>query len=114
MILLKSANRRHAPQQSSLGGGGVWPLTKLSRVPDKFFPFGLIQTTENLEDATMGIGGFPGGAGDKEPACQCKRCKRCEFDPWVKKILWRRAWQPTLVFLSGESYGQKSLVGYGP
>ena len=27
---------------------------------------------------------------------------------------WRRAWQPTLVFLPGESHGQKSLMGYSP
>ena len=34
----------------------------------------------------------------KEPACQCRRYKRCGFDPWVKKIPWRRKWQPTPVF----------------
>ena len=32
------------------------------------------------------IGGFPGGASSKEPICQCRRYKRCEFDPWVGKI----------------------------
>jgi len=37
---------------------------------------------------------------------------RCGFDPWVRKIPWRRAWQPTPVFLPGESHGQRSLVGY--
>ena len=36
--------------------------------------------------------GFPGGAGGKEPARQCKRYKRCGFNPWVGKIPWRRAW----------------------
>ena len=36
------------------------------------------------------------------------------FDPWVGKIPWRRAWQPTPVFLPGESHGQRSLVGYSP
>ena len=36
------------------------------------------------------------------------------FDPWVEKILWRRTWLPTPVFLPGESYGQRSLVGYSP
>ena len=40
--------------------------------------------------------------------------KRYRFDPWVGKMPWRRAWQPTPVFLPGESHGQKSLVGYGP
>ena len=45
----------------------------------------------------------------KELACHCRRSK---FDPWVGKISWRRAWQPTPVFLPGESHGQRSLVGY--
>ena len=47
--------------------------------------------------------GFPGGASGKEPACQCGRQKRHAFDPWVRKIPWERAWQPTPVFLPGES-----------
>ena len=38
--------------------------------------------------------------------------KRHEFDPWVGKIPWRRTWQSTLVFLPGESHGQRSLAGY--
>ena len=33
---------------------------------------------------------------------------------WVTKISWRRVWQPTPVFLSGESHGQRSLRGYSP
>ena len=36
------------------------------------------------------------------------------FDPWVEKIPWRWAWQPTPVFLPGESHGQRSLVAYSP
>ena len=39
----------------------------------------------------------------KNPSCQCRRPKRCRFDPWVWKVPWRRAWQPTPVFLLGES-----------
>ena len=34
------------------------------------------------------------------------------FDPWIRKIPWRRAQQPTLVSLPGESHGQRNLVGY--
>ena len=56
--------------------------------------------------------GFPGGASGKELACQCRRHKRRGFDPWVGMIPWRRAWQPTPVFLPGESHGQRSLAGY--
>ena len=44
----------------------------------------------------------------------CLQCKRHGFDPWFGKIPWRRAWQPTPVFLLGESHGQRSLVGYSP
>ena len=58
--------------------------------------------------------GFPAGAGGKEPACQCRRHKRHGFDSWVGKILWKRVWQPILVFLPGESHGQRSLAGYDP
>ena len=36
---------------------------------------------------------FPGGVSGKEPIGQCRRHKRCGFDPWVGKIPWRRAWQ---------------------
>ena len=50
----------------------------------------------------------------KESACQCRRCRRCRFDPWVRKILWRRKRQTTPVFMPGESYGQRNLVGYTP
>ena len=36
------------------------------------------------------------------------------FDPWVRKIPWRRGWKHTLVFLPGECHGQRILVGYSP
>ena len=50
----------------------------------------------------------------KESVCQCRRCKRHVFDPWIKMIPWRRKCQPAPVFLPGESHGQRSLVGYSP
>ena len=57
--------------------------------------------------------GFPGNTSGKEPACHCrKHIMRLEFNPWVRKIPWRRARQPTPVFLCGESHGQRSLAGY--
>jgi len=37
---------------------------------------------------------------------------RWRIDPWVRKIPWRRKWQPTPVFLSGKSHGQRNLAGY--
>ena len=50
------------------------------------------------------------GTSGKEPACQLRRCRRRGFNSWVGKLPWRRAWQPTPVFLPGESHGQRSLV----
>ena len=57
---------------------------------------------------------FPGCASGKEPSCQCRRCKRCGLDLWVRKIPWMRAWQPTPVFFPGESHGQRSLEDLSP
>ena len=43
---------------------------------------------------------FPGATSGKEFACQCKRCKRCGFNPWGRKIPWGRKWQPAPIFLA--------------
>ena len=61
---------------------------------------------------TIATNGFPGGAGGKEPVCQCRRHKRRRFDPWVGKIPWRRECQRMPVFLPGEFRGPGSLIGY--
>ena len=53
------------------------------------------------------IKGFPGSSEGKESACNAG-------DPWVRKIPWRREWQPTPVFLPGKPHGQRSLAGYSP
>ena len=50
----------------------------------------------------------------KKLLANAKDVKRQEFNPWVGKIPWRRAWQPTPVFLPGESHGHRSLEGYSP
>ena len=55
---------------------------------------------------------FPGGSVGKETICQCRRHKRHGFNPWVRKIAWRRKWQPSLVYLPGKF--QISLAGYSP
>ena len=54
-----------------------------------------------------GILGLPWWLSSKESTCQCRK-------HWVGKIPWRREWQPTPVFLPGESHGQRSLASYGP
>ena len=54
---------------------------------------------------------FSGSTSGKEPTCQCRWRG---FDFWVRKIPWRSTWQPTPVFLPGESHGHRNLVGYRP
>ena len=48
----------------------------------------------------------------KTPCLPMQECKRLGFNPWVRKISWRRAWQPTPVSLPRESHEQRNLVGY--
>ena len=57
------------------------------------------------------VNSLPLGSDGKESTC---RCRRPRFVPWVGKILWRREWQTTPVFLPGEFHGWRSLVGYSP
>ena len=44
----------------------------------------------------------------------CLQCNRTGFEAWVRKIPWRRKWQPTPIFLPGKSHEQRSLAGYSP
>ena len=55
--------------------------------------------------------GLPWWLSGKEFACQCRRWG---FNPWVRKIPWRRKWQPTPVFLPGKFHGWSSLASYSP
>ena len=55
--------------------------------------------------------GSPLGSDSKESACQYRRCERHRFNTWVRRISWRRAWQP---LLAGEFHGQRSLAAYSP
>ena len=55
------------------------------------------------------IGDFPDGAVVKNLPANAG-----DIRDMGSKILWKRPWQPTPVFLPGESYGQRSLAGYSP
>ena len=51
------------------------------------------------------------------PPCDgrvCPQCRRLRFDPRVRKIPWRRKWQPTPALLPGKSHGWRRLAGYSP
>ena len=60
-----------------------------------------------MKRSNGGQGGLPGGAGGKEPACQCRR-QETQVQSLDGKIAWRRKWQPSPVFLPGESQGQRA------
>ena len=62
-------------------------------------------------DAGKHSGELPRWLHTKESAFQWRRVR---FDPWVRKIPWRRKWKPTPVFLPGKSQGQRSLMCYNP
>ena len=62
--------------------------------------------------AVPGLTGFPNGSAVKN--LQCRRRRRPGFGPWVGNIPLSRKWQPTPVFLSGKSHGQRSLESYSP
>ena len=53
-------------------------------------------------------------ASGKQSTCQCRRCKKHVFKPWVRKTPWSRKWKPTPVFLPRKFHGQGNLAGYSP
>ena len=61
---------------------------------------------------SQGLKGFPGGS--EVTVSAPNAFGRPGFNPWVRKIPWRRKWQRTPVFSPGESHGWRSLVGYSP
>ena len=65
----------------------------------------------DLESSFVSFHPVPAGAVIKNPPANAGDI-RDSFDPWLGKIRWRRKWQPTPVFLPGESHGQRRLVGY--
>ena len=66
-------------------------------------PMAMVDTNQTCQVALV-VKNLPASVGG---------CNRQGFCPWIGKIPWRRAWQPTPVFLPGESHGQRSLAGYG-
>ena len=57
---------------------------------------------------------MPFGTSGKEPSCLWRRCKRYEFDLWVRKMLWSRRCNLAQYFLPGKPHVQRSLVDYSP
>ena len=65
-------------------------------------------TYTHIDFWQKGKGGFPSGGSSKEPACQCRTRA---LNHWIRKISWRRKWQPTSVFLSGKILWIEELGG---
>ena len=77
----------------------------------EFIPFIFLLNIESVFIASYQISrGFPSGSAVKNPPA----IQELQVQPWIGKIPWRRAWQPTPAFLPGESHRQRSLVGYSP
>ena len=104
-----------AGKESACSAGDLGLISGLGRCPGegKGYPLqysGLENSTDyspwgckewdTTEWLSLGGKGFPGGIGGKAPTCQCRRSKRCRFDPWIGEFPWRRAWQSTPVVLA--------------
>ena len=87
----------------------AWRISWMEK-PGRLQSMGSHRVGQDWSDLAAAVSNFPGGTSGKEPACQCRKRKSRRFDPWVRKIPWRRKWQPTSGFLPGESHGQGSLV----
>ena len=109
-MILNSITKDWKPQSQPLHRShtGHWVIHMMNR-SKRHHKVGF----ENIKpQSTEGGSNFQtAGTSGKESACQCRRCERHEFDPWVRKIPWTRAWQPTATFLPGEFHGQRSLAG---
>ena len=79
--------------------------------PGRLQSMGLKKSWTQLSDWHLGL---PRWLSGKDSACHWRRFRRCGFNPWVRKIPWRRKWHPLPVLLPGKFYGQRSLVGYSP
>ena len=66
---------------------------------------------ENLHTFLVGV---PRWFSRQRIRLRCRRHRRCRLDLWVGKIPWRRKWQPTPVFLTEKSHGQRNPAGYSP
>ena len=94
----------------------TWPLPSVEDTTESC----ILRTTSQLSESRLVgpaycivptlAGGFPGGSVGRVYLL----CGRPGFDPWVRKMPWRREWLPTVVFLPGKFHGQRSLEGCSP
>ena len=92
--------------ESLVLGGGNWILCPLvilcpNQLCDIQCHTHPLTFCENVRKVELSIG-LPRWLSDIEFACQCRRCRRHEFAPWIRQIPWRRKWQLAPVFLPWE------------
>ena len=122
----RSAARRREELEAvprRLTNGNIWRLNyplKGKKERERTLGLSLLSVLVKFKGPQVGIpqrlwweDGFPRGSAVKNlPAMQ--EPQKTGVQCMVGEICWRRAWQPTLVFLPGESHGQRSLAGYSP
>ena len=106
-LCLTLCNPWTAAHQASLSMGFSWQeyWSGLPFPSPGYLPDPRTEPRSPMLQADSLVSEPPGKPSGKEPICQCRRCKRCGIDPWVRKIPWRR-WQPTPVFLPGKFHGR--------
>ena len=86
------------------------PWKLLRKIWCRLNPLTLVQPDTGFYcDAFYFSLGLPG-----ESTSQCRRHKKCRFDPWIEMSPGRRKWLVAPVFLPGESHGHSSLAGNSP
>ena len=111
-LICKERQRVQVPHSGTsyyLGSGKTCPVREVPNGKGTIrvhVPF----TWNSLAQGKQRVG-FLGGSVAKKSVSQCRRHG---FNPWVRKIPWRREWQSTPVFLPGKSHGQRNLAGYTP
>ena len=95
----------------------VQPISTLTFTPATLFAYSSIHSSISSSFApflllfSLESKGLPWWLNGKKSTCQSRKHT---FNPWIRKIPWRRKWQPTPVFLLGKTHRQRSLAGYSP
>ena len=93
----------------SFGRDGIWKNTCLAGFSNYLFR---VVNNSSARSYSLVNENFIDSNPQQERIClRCRSLRRYRLDPWVRKIPWSGAWQPTLVFLPGKLHGQRSLVG---
>ena len=90
----------------------MFPADNLIESPEQFQNFFSIVVYSQPLFASLKTLVCPRWLSGRRIYLPCRRHRRLGFSSWVKKILWRRAWQPTPEFLPEKADGQRSLVGH--